>query len=166
MTRLRLLAVVAFVLVMVGCPNLGVPENTISFTLDGVDYSYSASTGDVTHAWGQGNETGNQYYITASKSMGDADAGTNTIVIDISSEGDYWIDAFVYDGSSNEMWFDLGSADRILLENTFRNLDDVGEQLQAVFWGPYEWGVAPTHTLENLVISVERLPNQEPPQAE
>jgi hypothetical protein len=46
--------VVIAALATIGCPNPGIPENTISFTLDGVDYAYSASSGLSTHAWGRG----------------------------------------------------------------------------------------------------------------
>jgi hypothetical protein len=36
--------------------------------------------------------------------------------------------------------------------------------MQGVFWGPYEYANGSTHTLENVVFSVERLANYWPPQ--
>jgi hypothetical protein len=168
MARLRLLLLAAIVLVMVGCPLLeeGLPANTISFTLDGAEYSYSASSGLSTHAWGRGVEWNSappdEYFITASLTEADALVGINTIELQISSEGDYWLSVTVYDDEGTQFYFDLGSADHLLLAGIIRNLDEVGEQMQGAFLGPYEYVNGSTHILENILFSVERLEDYAP----
>jgi hypothetical protein len=171
MVRLRLLLVVMFALAMVGClpVDQGLPENTISFTLDGVDCAWSASTGPATHAWGRGIVSGGpppvEYAIRASASEADAEAGVNTIYIWIYLEldGFWYINAYLFDADGLQSPYYLGAADGTLLADLVENLDAVGEQMQGAFLvsGPFFNGAL--HTLENIVFSVERLPDYSPP---
>jgi hypothetical protein len=171
MARLRFILVAAFVLVMMGCPVIdqGLPENTISFTFDGVNYSYSMSSGLSTHAWGRGIVYGSpppqEYYITASATEADALDYTNTIEISFSAEGDYYMWATVYDAQGEPYNFDLGQASHTLLEHIVANLDAEGEQMQGAFIQDYTI-TNPPHTLEDIIFSVERLEDYYPPQAE
>ncbi|MCX7030796.1 MAG: hypothetical protein NTU62_11850 [Spirochaetes bacterium] len=129
-----------------------------------MEYAYSVSEGQATHAWGRGTGTGgpppSEYYITASGSAVDADDGTNTIEIYFSNtDGDFSLYAFVYDAVKAEFEFYLGTTDYILLANIIRNLDAEGEQMQGAFLGPYTYANGSTHTLTNLVFSVDRVPD-------
>jgi len=165
MTRLRFILVASFILVLTGCPSFegGLPENTISFTFDGVDYQYSASSGSSTHAWGKGSgwegSPPSAYIITASATEADSLAGKRTIEFSIGSEGDYWIDVYVYDADGTEHYFYLGNASRTLLEHLIANLDIEGEQMWGYFLQRYN-DDAGEHTLENISFSVERLPTE------
>jgi hypothetical protein len=164
--------IAAVVLAMTACPNppldTGFPQNTIVFTLDGVEYTYSASFDLSTHAWGRGIVYGSlppsEYFLTASASAADAEAGTNTIEIFIGSEGDFYLEAYVYDADGTEFDFNLGTASRTLLEHIVANLDEEGEQMQGAFIQRYSSWNVPDHSLENLVFSVERLEDYWPPQ--
>jgi hypothetical protein len=168
MARLRLLFVVAVAFAMTACPNATLPENTISFTLDGVEYSYSASFDLSTHAWGRGTVYGSlppsAYLLTASATAADAEAETNTIEISFSVDGVYYLSAYVFDAVGAQMNFYLGAADEVLLADIVRNLDVEGEQMQGAFVGTYTWANGSTHTLTNLVFSVERLTDYYAPQ--
>jgi hypothetical protein len=159
MARLRFFIVLAFVLAMVGCPNATLPENTISFTLDGVDYSYTASANQSTHAWGAGyGDPPTQYSLTASKSEADAIDPINTIRLTFLLTGGYWdLSADVFDAVGDVHTFDLGTADDILLHAIVKNLDTVGGQMQGAFLGDYEFVNSSTHTLTSIMFSVERL---------
>ncbi|HSV92612.1 MAG TPA: hypothetical protein VLH81_06035, partial [Desulfobacterales bacterium] len=145
MTRVRLVLIAAIVLAMTACPNppldTGFPQNTIAFTLDEVDYQYSASTGLSTHGWGRGEGWGgpppSYYILTASASEADAIAGHNTIELYFQDyDGSWSLTAWYYDAAGYDMSFDLGTADFTLLQGIVRNLDEEGEQMQGGFLGP------------------------------
>jgi hypothetical protein len=172
MARLRFLVAALCVLMMAGCffIDQGLPANTISFTLDGVEHAYSLSIGPASHAWGRGMVgqflPPEAYLITASATVGDAMNYTNTIEIDIGSESDYYIDVYIYDEGGDNLYFYLGAADRNLLEHIIVNLDAEGEQMQGVFPGTYTYVNGSTHTLKNLAFSVDRLADYYYPTAE
>ena len=54
MTRIRLFLTAAFVLAMVGCPLLEQQENFISFSWDGVQYIFTASSDNSGHPFAVG----------------------------------------------------------------------------------------------------------------
>jgi hypothetical protein len=139
---IALAALVAITLAMTGCPN-GTPENTIAFTLDDVNYVYAASTGPSTEGWGRG------------ESWGSGDP--------FGSDADYSIDVIIYDEEGVPLsFYTIELLTRPELETAIVNIDAVGEQMQGIFTGPYTDSDSGTHTLENLVFSVERLADVSP----
>jgi hypothetical protein len=154
-------------LVLAGCPFYwNLPENTIIFTLDGTEYSYSASWGPSPTAYGLGESSGGAepygYYITASLNGSDASQYHNTIVIEISSEVTYSGQVIVYDEEGIPLYFNLGTFTRTELEQAIKNIDSVQEQMRAGFEGPFTDTGLGTRTLENLAFSVERLADSIP----
>jgi len=168
MARLRLLAVVAFVLVMVGCPLLEQQENFISFTWDGIQYLFtvSAVASDHPHAIGFAppGEDPYWYEIWGSATAEDAIQGYNTILIVLDRSEDMWnVWATLYDSSGWGTEYDIPSIPDGMIDSFIVNRDSVGEQFAGSMPGPFT-GNSPV--LENIVFSVERLPNQDPPQYE
>lgn len=165
MKRLRLFAVLAFSLLMAGCPALEQPQNFISFTWDGVQYLFTASAGDADHPHAIGYFDGAnppfEYVIRGSATPEDAEAGTNTIVIDFGQDGDWYATATFYDSAGESVWMFLSQIPEGMLDTCISNRDAIGEQFSGAMPGPFdEGGTTPIHELKNILFSVERLPDQ------
>ncbi len=169
MARLRLCAIVAIVLVLFGCSLLKPPENSISFTLNGIQYLFTESAGlsDRPYAVGytqEGQEVPYRYAIRGSATAADAADGTNTFNMNIFSRGDWGISAYlVMNDLQTEIWFTIDPVPAAWIDTFITNRDDVGRQFTASMPGPFSDSSA-AYTLENVVISVERLPNKVSPQ--
>jgi hypothetical protein len=163
MARVRFLAVVAFVLVMVGCPLLQ-KENFISFTWDGMQYIFTASAGPSDHPYAvgfasEGQDPG-EYEIRGSATPEDATAGTNTIIIRIGADGDWYASAYLYEGDPQAYTsLFLGQIPEDWIDSLIANRDAAGEQFAGSMPGPFQ---GETPVLEDVVFSVERIPNQVP----
>ncbi len=147
MARLRLLTVVAFVLVMVGCPLLEQQENFISFTWDGMQYLFTASAELADHPYAVGFAPEGQdpweYEIRGSATAADAAAGTNTIVIHFGADGDWYASAYLYEDDpqfSTSLY--LGQIPDEWIDSLIANRDAVGEQFAGSMPGPFQGEVA------------------------
>lgn len=167
MTRIRLFLVAAFVLAMVGCPLLEQQENFISFTVDGIQYLFTASADRSDHPYAIGfaptGEDPYEYEIWGSATSDDAIDGYNTfrIILD-RSEDIYWVYATLYDQYGNGTQFDIPSVSYGMIDSFIANRDAVGEQFAGSMPGPFSEDDG-FSVLENVIFSVERLPNEEPP---
>ena len=166
MARLRLFAVVALALVMTGCSLFRQQENFISFTWNGMQYLFTASAGPSDHPYAVGLASAGQdpwtYEIRGSATAADAAAGTNTIVIRIGADGDWYASAYLYENDPQFYTSQfLGQIPGEWIDSLIANRDAVGEQFTGSMPGPFLGEVT---VLENIVFSVERVPNQEPPQ--
>jgi hypothetical protein len=171
MTRLRLLAIALLVLAISSCQFVN-QENTISFALDGVQYTFTASAPSDGRPWAidypcavgmsSGTNPPDEYMITGSATAADASANLNTIVIDIWRSGDWTAYASIYnsDGYSGNPF--LSQIPEGMLDSFITNLDEIGEQFSGVMPGPFSYTDAQqqNHTLENIIFSVERLPDE------
>lgn len=162
MTRLRLLLAAAFVLVMAGCPFFNQQENFISFTLDGMQYFFTASNHESGNPYAVGyEESGSvvEYKMLASATPEAAAAGTDTIIIHFYPEGEYWWfgEAELNDSFGQTTWISLGGIPSGMMDTFITNRDEVGEQFAGSMPGPF--GESPE--LKDIVFSVERLPNEE-----
>lgn len=171
MARLRLLIALAFALALAGCPALEQPQNFISFTWDGVQYLFTASAATEAQPWAvdhpcavgyiDGSNPPFEYVITGSATADDAEAGTNTIVINFGQDGDWYATARFYDSEGTEVWMFLSQIPEGMFDAFISNRDAVGEQFAGSMPGPFdEGGTTPVHELKNIIFSVERLPNQ------
>ena len=169
MARPRLLLIVLIALVMTGCSLFRQQENFISFTWDGMQYLFTASAGPSDHPYAVGYAAGVQdptsYRIWGSATPEDAAAVTNTIFIHL------WLDTFngvwagevlLYESAQFQYTYvPLNWIPEDWIDSLIANRDAVGEQFTGSMPGPFQ-GVE-TLVLENIVFSVERLANQEPP---
>jgi hypothetical protein len=168
MARIRFILVAAAAIALAGCPLIEQQENLISFTWDGMQYLFTASAGPADHphaeayAWEGGDPY--EYVIRGSATTADALAGTNTIIIQIGNDGDWHVSAYLYeDDPQYPTSLYLGQIPEEWIDALIANRDAVGEQFAGSMPGPFQ---GETPVLENVVFSVERLPNQEPPQVE
>ena len=164
MTRIRLFLVAAFVLAAVGCPLLEQQENFISFSWDGVQYFFTASADRADHPYAVGYANEGQepysYEIWGSATAADALDGTDTIRIELSADGDWYAAATIWDSYGNSTWLYLSQIPYGMLDTFIANRDAVGGQFTGTMPGPFQ---GETPVLENVIFSVERLPNEEPP---
>jgi hypothetical protein len=167
MARLRLLLVAVFILVMVGCPLLQQQENFISFTFDGVHYLFTAGAVEYGHPhaigyyWLPGDPIGD-YVIQGSATAAGAAAIPNpkdTLVIYMTNDGDWYLSARFYDSDGWSTDFYLPRVPEGMIETFVANRDAVGEQFAGSLPGPF-YGVE-TPALEDIIFSVERLPDEQ-----
>ncbi len=168
MTRLRLLVVAVLVLAASSCQFIE-QENFISFTLDGVQYIFTVSAVESDHPYAIGyysvvGEPVREYWISGSATAAGAaeQPPEETLAIRIVKyEGEGWgVYPYFYDtwGQSppyEDGWIPLGMIDTFIA-----NRDAVGEQFTGSMPGPFSDGQM-TSTLENIVFSVERLPDRQ-----
>jgi hypothetical protein len=166
MARLRFFIMAALVLAMTGCQLLKQQENFISFTLDGLQYLYTASDDDSGHPYAIGYESSGevvQYRILGSATAAEAVAGDSTLVITLTHVRTSWgLTMTMYDGDGNPYSFTLPplpSVHEDEIDSFIMNRNAVGEQVAGSIPGPFSDGQM-THTLENIVFSVERLPDE------
>jgi len=161
MTRLRLLVAVVLVLAASSCQFVD-QENFISFTWDGVQYYFTASDDDSGHPYAVGiapvGQDPYEYQIWGSATAEDAQAGTNTILIDIGADGDWYATATFWDSYGDSTWLYLSQIPEGMIDTFIANRDAIGEQFAGSMPGPFQ-GESPE--LKNIVFSVERLPNQQ-----
>jgi hypothetical protein len=163
MARLRFLLLAALALVMIGC-TLPPQENYISFTWDGMQYTFTASDDDSGNPYAVGRYSGAnppyRYIIQGSATAADAAYGYNTIVIDIiKSSGPEW-GATVYfsDSVGDTTTFYLGTIPEGMIDSLITNRDAPGQQFAGAMPGPFQGGETPI--LENVIFSVYRLPDE------
>lgn len=175
MARLRLLIVLAFALVMAGCPMLEQQENFVSFTWDGVQYFFTASAATEAQPWAaehpyavgyiDGTSPPFEYVIkgSATSEGASADPLKDTLVIHLIDNVEQWSAwAYFYDSYGNSTMLDIGSIPSGMIDTFIVNRDAVGEQLAGSMPGPFdEGGTTPIHELKDITFSVERLPNQQ-----
>jgi hypothetical protein len=162
MTRLRLLIIAALVLAISSC-QLIKQENMISFTLDGLQYLYAASADHSDHPYAVGYETSGEvvrYEIKGSATAAEAAVDESTIVITLAHTRTIWaVQVVLYDGSGIGTLFNVPDVDEDAIDSFLANRDAVGDQLAGAMPGPFSDGQM-THTLTDIVFSVERLPNE------
>lgn len=166
MARLRFVLIAVLVLAMGSCQLLEQQENFISFTLDGLRYLYTASDDVSVHPYAIGYESSGEvvrYEILGSATAVEAAAGESTIVISLTHTRSIWdVEVTLYDGSGGQISFTVPDVDEDAIDSFIANRDVVGEQLTGAMPGPFSDGQM-TRTLENIVFSAERLPNEESP---
>ena len=162
MARIRLFLVAAFVLAMVGCPLLEQQENFISFSWDGVQYIFTASGDGSGHPYAVGFASEGQepyaYEIWGSATAQDALDDTNTIRINFGVDGDWYASATIWDSYGDSTSLFLSQIPGGMIDSFIANRDAVGEQFAGAMPGPFQ---SETPVLENIIFSVERLPNEE-----
>jgi len=167
MARIRFILVAAFVLAMVGCPLLEQQENFIAFTLDGMQYLYTTSDDSSGHPVAIGlTESGvvEYYSILGSATAAEAEAGESTLRITLHHVENYWdVQVTLYDGEGNVNYFYPPNVHEDEIDSFIANRDVEGEQFAGSMPGPFSDGQM-THTLEDIVFSVERLPDRVMPQ--
>ena len=167
MTRIRLFLAAVSVLAMVGCPLLERQENFIAFTLDGMQYVYTASDDSSGHPVAVGlTESGvvGYYSIRGSATAAEAEAGESTLRITLNHVENYWdVLVTLYDGEGNAYYFYPPNVHEDEIDSFIANRDAVGEQFAGSMPGPFSDGQV-THTLEDIVFSVERLPDRVMPE--
>jgi|WetSurMetagenome_2_1015567.scaffolds.fasta_scaffold320779_2 hypothetical protein len=163
MARIRLFLVAAFVLAMVGCPLLEQQENIVSFTLDGMQYIYTASDDSSGHPVAIGfTRSGvvGYYSIQGSATAAEAEAGESTLRITLNHVENYWdVQVNLYDGEGNAYYFYLPNVHEDEIDSFIANRDAEGEQFAGSMPGPFSDDPM-THTLEDIIFSVERLPDR------
>jgi hypothetical protein len=165
MARLKFVVIAAVVLLMVGCPLFEQQENFISFTWDGMQYLFTAGAGPTGNPCAVAYPKGQpayEYIIRGSATPEEPFAGTNTIVIDINANGDWAVNVDLFDDAGFLATRYLGTIPQDWIDNLIRNRDEAGAQFAGSIPGPSQ-GSAPF--LENIVFSVERLPNIDDPAA-
>jgi hypothetical protein len=164
MARLRFILIAAFVLVMVGCPLFQQQENCISFTCDGIRYFYTASDDASGHAYAVGyyrpGYPVNMYVMSGSATSEASAAGFDTLLVTMEHVENYWEPVItLYDGDGNLFFFDPPNVSEGAIDSFITNRDAVGGQFAGAMPGPFQDRQL-THTLENVVFSVERLPDE------
>ena len=164
MARAPFLLIAVVGLALAGCPLLEQRENFISFTWDGKQYLFTASAGPADHPFAVGiAEEGlipSTYMIRGSATPGDAAAGTNTILIQFSADGDWYLSASLSENDPyNSTSVYLGQVPEDWIDSLIANRDVVGAQFAGSMPGPFQ---GETPVLENIMFSVERLPNAPP----
>ena len=163
MTRIRLFLAAAFVLAMVGCPLLEQQENFIAFTLDGMQYLYTASDDSSGHPVAVGlTDSGvvEYYSIQGSATAAEAEIGESTLRITLYHVENYWdVQVTLYDGEGNAYSFYPPNVHEDEIDSFIANRDAIGDQFAGSMPGPFQ---GETPVLENIIFSVERLPNVEP----
>jgi hypothetical protein len=165
MTRLRLLVVAILVLAVSSC-QLIKNENFISFTLDGVQYFFTASAVEADHPYAIGyylnsGDPAERYVIRGSATAAGASAMPNpkdTLEIGIGYEADWYMWASFYDSDGFRTDFNLPSVPYGMIDAFITNRNEVGEQFSGSLPGPF-YGTE-TPALENIIFSVERLPDE------
>jgi hypothetical protein len=164
MARLRLVLIAVLVLAMGSCQMFKQQENFISFTWDGVQYLFTASADKADHPYAvgyyEGSNPPDDYVITGSATAEDAATTpnpTNTIVIDIGNDGDWYATATIYDSDGSDTYLFLSQIPDGMIDTFITNRDAVGEQFSGAMPGPFQ---GETPILENVIFSVERLPNE------
>lgn len=162
MNRLRLFVAAALVLAVSSC-QLVKQENVISFTLDGLQYLYAAGAGRTDHPYAVGYESSGEvvrYEIRGSATAEEAAANESTLAITLVNVRSIWgIEVLLYDGSGSTTLFTVPAVDEDAIDSFLVNRDEIGEQLAGAMPGPFSDGQM-THTLKDIIFSVERLPNE------
>jgi hypothetical protein len=167
MARLRFVAVVVLVLALGSCNLLQQQENFVSFTWDGVQYLFMASAVKADHPYAVGYywQAGGpirDYVIQGSASSEGAAAQPleDTIWIGFHDNNEEWsARVYLYDSWGVSTYLDLGGIPLGMIDAFLTNRDEPGEQLSGSMPGPFQDGQM-SHTLKNLIFSVERLPDE------
>ena len=99
------------------------------------------------------------YEIWGSATAQDALDGTDTIRIEFGADGDWYASATIWDSDGTSTSLYLSQIPEGMMDSFIANRDAVGEQFAGVMPGPFQ---SETPVLENIIFSVERLPNEEP----
>ena len=168
MARIRFILVAVIVLALGSCQLLKQQENFISFSWDGMQYIFAAGDSDSGNPYAVGYYSGpnppTDYWIIGSASAADAAEDFNTIKINLSQDGDWNASVYFYDSNGSETSFYLGQIPEGMIDSLIENRDAPGEQFAGAMPGPFQGGETPV--LENIIFSVERLPDEEYPAAE
>ena len=166
MARIRFVLVAVIILALGSCQLLEQQDNYISFTLDGVQYTFTVSAVKSDHPyaigyyWVQGGPV-KGYTITGSSTAAGAAAEPpeETLRISISDNSEGWsASAYFFDSWGSSMYFDLGWIPLGMMDSFITNRDEVGEQFAGSLPGPFSGGEV--SELKNIIFSVERLPDE------
>jgi hypothetical protein len=163
MARMRFVLVAVIVLALGSCQLLEQQENIVSFTLDGMQYIYTASDDSSGHPVAIGfTRSGvvRYYSIRGSATAAEAEAGESTLRITLNHVENYWdVLITLYDGEGNAYYFSPPNVHEDEIDSFIANRDVEGEQFAGSMPGPFSDGQM-THTLEDIIFSVERLPDR------